>query len=85
MSEIKLGDVAKDAITGFEGVVIADCNWLHGCRRLTIQPRELRDGKPVESQSFDEPQCILVLKDALASTADTGGPRPEPARAQAPR
>ncbi len=82
---IELGDMAKDALTGFEGVVVADTNWLHGCRRLTLQPRELRDSKPVESQTFDEPQCVLVLKDALVSTRDTGGPRPEPARALAPR
>lgn len=84
MSEINLGDIAKDTITGFEGVVIGDTKWLHGCRRLTIQPRELKDGKPVEAMSFDEPQMVLVQAKVAKGTSDTGGPRPEPVRVASP-
>lgn len=78
---ITLGDTARDTITGFTGVVIADTKWLHGCRRLTLQPRELKDGKPVESMTFDEPQLVKVeTTPAEASSAAGGGPRPEPVR-----
>jgi hypothetical protein len=82
---IDLGDVARDLITGFEGVVIAKCNWLHGCTRYTLQPRDLKDGMPVQSSTFDEPQLTLVQKGAVPSTSETGGPRPEPVKAHAPR
>ena len=64
---------------------MADTKWLHGCRRLTLQPRSLdKDGKPLESHTFDEPQLELVVAQPEAGTDQTGGPRPEPARAADP-
>jgi hypothetical protein len=80
MSAIKLGDVAKDTITGFTGVVVAATKWLHGCERLTLQPQSLHEGKPVESQTFDLPQLELVAAKVAKGTDETGGPRPEPVR-----
>jgi hypothetical protein len=82
---LELGDVARDTITGFEGVVIAETKWLHGCRRLMLQPRALHEGKPIDAVSFDEPQLAYVeiaCVDGVPveGTADTGGPRPEPRR-----
>ena len=84
MTRIELGQTARDTITGFEGVVVADTKWLHGCRRLSLQPRALKDGKPLESHTFDEPQLELVVAQPEAGTDQTGGPRPEPARAVDP-
>lgn len=80
MKTLKLGDTARDTISGFTGVVVADTKWLHGCRRLTLQPRELHEGKPVGTETFDEPQLALVPKTAERGTAAGGGPRPEPTR-----
>ncbi len=80
MGTIKLGDIARDSITGFEGVVVAITDWLHGCRRLTLTPQLLHEGKPIENHSFDEPQCILVRREGEQAPAKTGGPRPEPIR-----
>lgn len=80
MEKIDLGDVARDMITGFTGVVIATTKWLHGCERMTLQPRELKDGRPIESCTFDAPQLELVEKRAARGTSHTGGPRPEPER-----
>jgi hypothetical protein len=77
---IKLGDTARDTITGFEGVVVAETQWLHGCRRLTLQPKGLHEGKPIETSTFDEPQCVLVETDNPKRDISTGGPRPEPRR-----
>lgn len=67
---IDLGDVARDKITGFTGVVVCRSKWLHGCERLVLQPRELKDGKPIESAAFDEPQLELVERAALEGTQD---------------
>lgn len=77
---IALGDIARDTLTGFEGVVVAKTNWLHGCTRWTLQPRKLEKGKLQETQSFDEPQLELVKKAVVATTSATGGPRSEPMR-----
>lgn len=82
---IELGDEARDTITGFQGVVVADTKWLHGCRRLTLQPRTLHDGKPVDPLSFDEPQLELIPSKPEPTTGRTGGPRAEPTRAFSPR
>lgn len=86
-TEIDLGDTVRDSITGFQGVVICRAKWLHGCERLTVQPRELgKGGQPHESQTFDEPQLVPV-EEFLAEpgTGETGGPRPEPQLKPDPR
>ncbi|MEO5742765.1 MAG: hypothetical protein ABIS29_19430 [Vicinamibacterales bacterium] len=67
MDTIELGDIAKDSISGLTGVVIADTMWLNGCRRVTLQPPEMKDGKPIEAQTFDEDQLVLVSAQAHAS------------------
>jgi hypothetical protein len=56
MKKIKLGDMAKDTITGFTGVVTAITDNLSNCRRYGLQPRETKDGKPIDSRFFDEVQ-----------------------------
>jgi hypothetical protein len=83
---INLGDVARDNITGFQGVAIAKTKWLHGCTRLTLQPESTeKDGKPTEQATFDEPQLKLIKRAKHPGTADKGGPRPEPVRQSSPR
>ena len=82
---IRLGDVAKDSISGFTGTVIAETNWLYGCKRMTLQPDKLHDGKPIESHTFDEPQLVLVSRAGAVKEVKTGGPRPEPSRSSAPK
>lgn len=56
---IKLGDTVKDRITGVSGVVIAITECLNGCRRHTIQPKDLHQGRPVDSISFDAERSQL--------------------------
>ena len=82
---IKLGDIVRDTVSGFEGVVIAEHQWLHGCKRLSVQPQKLHDGKPIEAQCFDEPQLELVQARKVQGKRDTGGPRNEPSKPSAPR
>jgi len=80
----KLGDKAKDRITGFEGTVIAEHSYLNGCRRLSIQPNELKDGKPIEAQTFDIEQIDVVQAKQFPSLQPSGGPESTPSRPAAP-
>jgi hypothetical protein len=66
---IGLGDRVKDRISGFSGIVVARIEWLNYCNRYTIAPELLKDGKPVESQTFDEDDLKVVKASAIK-----GGP-----------
>lgn len=58
---IQLGDRVRDRISGFEGVVVGVTEWLYNCRRPIVQPSTVgTNGKPIESQSFDEPQLEVL-------------------------
>lgn len=83
--DFKLGDVLKDQITGFKGVAICRTDWLNGCTRVTIQPQDLKDGKPIEAQTFDVEQLELVKSAKPVRVTPHGGDRPEPARRADPR
>lgn len=84
---INLGDVVRDRLTGFSGIVVARTEWLYGCLRITVQPEELnKDGGVRDSVTFDEMQVTLILPTAVQPASQTtGGPRPEPARHADPR
>lgn len=84
MRRPKLGDYAKDKITGFEGVTTAKATYLTGCARYHVQPQELRDGKPVEGIYFDEDQLEVTQKAVISPESvqgrDKGACAPDPAR-----
>ncbi len=77
---VKLGDRAKDVISGLKGIVVGRTEWLYGCARIGLQPEELKDGKPVETQWFDEAQVGVVKRGVIKAPAlaapvtSTGGP-----------
>lgn len=75
-----LGDLVKDSVTGYRGIVVARTEWLNGCYRLTMQSDTLdKDGKPQPTETFDEPQLILIEKGVVhCGSRDTGGPKPTP-------
>lgn len=81
---INLGDVAKDTISGFQGVVTSYTTWLNGCVRLGISPQKMQDGKLIEMQVFDIEQLALVKKAKSRDAEPTGGDRPSVARAADP-
>lgn len=87
---IELGDRVRDRITGFEGIVTGITEWLFQCRRPIVQPSSLTtDGKPTESQSFDEEQLEVIeagafFVPAADDLAETGGPRDTPSRQATP-
>jgi hypothetical protein len=81
---MKLGDFVKDTVTDFSGTVIARHEYLNGCIRLSLQPRELKDGKLIEATTFDIEQLELVKAAAPRKVTPTGGPHNEPSRAAVP-
>lgn len=83
--DFALGDVLKDSITGFKGVAICRTEWLNGCLRVTLQPQDLKDGKPIEAQTFDVEQLDLVKRAKPRDVKPHGGDRAEPARRADPR
>jgi hypothetical protein len=77
---IKNGDVVKDKITGLQGVVVSTHDYMYGCRRFSVQPMQLHEGKPVEPSSFDEPQLDLIAEGGMPAKTglEPGGPRNDP-------
>jgi hypothetical protein len=78
-----LGKIGKDKITGFTGVLTSRCEFLTGCNRYCIQPRELKDGKPIDGIYFDESQIEVVGDGLLPSDVqgeDKGACSPNPTK-----
>lgn len=77
--KFNLGDFVKDKITGYSGVVAARCDYLTGCRRYSLQSKELHEGKPREWHDFDENQLdkIKVKKEKIETDKTKGGPQPK--------
>lgn len=59
--KVKLGQTVKDTISGFNGVATARCEYLFGCLQIQVTPKEMKDGVPVKSKWFDEPQLMGVV------------------------
>lgn len=58
MVKIELGDLVKDELSKFKGIVNAIHIYLHGCVRMTVVTTD----KEPKSMTFDLPQLILVKK-----------------------
>jgi hypothetical protein len=65
------GDLVKDVISGFKGIVIGRSTWINGCVRLTVRPQGVskETGKPFEADCFDEGDLVLVKARAVAAKA----------------
>lgn len=76
MFQHQLGDKVKDKVTGYEGIVIARSEYLNGCIRYGVQRDKLtKEGKPQESEWFDEKQLAIVKAKAVnVEVKRTGGP-----------
>lgn len=75
----KLGDIVTDRITGFTGTVTGIAEFLYGCKRVLIQPSELKDGKPIEDMWFDDQRVDPK------STVKSGGPQHDATRSSDPK
>ena len=89
MQKANLGDLARDRITGFEGIVFSRTAYLTGCDRVGLQPMSLdNDGMPKKPDTFDIMEVEVVEKRKISfkpakaqptepqSAKKPGGPRP---------
>ncbi len=67
--KVELGDEVKDSVSGFKGIAVSTHVYLHGCTRISVQPKVDKTGKHPETQAFDEPQLIILKKGKIK----TGG------------
>ncbi len=78
---IPLGSLVRDKFTGLTGIATGRTEWMFGCNRICIEPTELKDGKPIEGQWFDEQRVELVTEPAAeAERRRTGGPQADPGK-----
>jgi len=72
---VSLGDRVKDRITDFEGIVVGIYMYLHGCRRIGVEPKVDSEGKMKKGATFDEGSLEII--EHLAYVPDDG---PGPSR-----
>jgi len=73
-SNVKLGDKARDTVSGFIGVAVSEHNYLNGCRRVSLQPPIDNKGKLTGIETFDDPQLEIVKEEVAKCNNTTGGP-----------
>lgn len=82
----ELGEVLKDIVTGYEGVVMARTDYLTGCNHYGLLKQKLgKEGKPEDWQWFDEKRLVKVpkkkkieLESRQNNEEGPGGPAPTP-------
>lgn len=76
MNEFKhgLGDRVQDVVTGLKGIVMTRAEHVYGCNRYWVQPEEVKDGKAVEGQWWDEDQLKLVRRGVVAASVPEAPP-----------
>lgn len=79
MSEpVKLGDRAKDTLTGFEGIVVGTCQYLTGCDQALLKPQKRKDdGSMLAGEWFDVQRLEVTKAGAymLDNGVTPGGPQ----------
>lgn len=76
-----LGDLAKDKVSGYTGIVTSSTSFLNGCVRLGITPNKLdKEGKVQQTEVFDieQVQVIKACSYKRVTLIETGGDRPTP-------
>lgn len=55
---MKLGDGAKDSVSGFVGTLTGRCEYLHGSTQLQITATQVNNDNEVVSNWFDESRVV---------------------------
>jgi hypothetical protein len=59
---VELGDLAKDMVSGYQGVCVSFAKCLTGCDRVILQAQVGSDAKLPDSYSFDVTTVEVVQK-----------------------
>lgn len=62
---IKLGQQAKDKITGFTGIIIGKVEYLYGCTQYGLAPKIDKEGKINKTEWFDEGRIEILGRGIL--------------------
>jgi len=78
--KFELGQGVKDLVTGFSGIISQRTEYLTGCARYGVQPKELdKDGKIKDAVYLDENSIVPFGKSITIvkpkGTEDKGGPQ----------
>ncbi len=73
---ICLGDEVEDTVSGFTGVVTCRSQYLHGCDRITVQPRIDKAGLLPSAQTFDEPRLRRTETGKIGFTSTPAPAKP---------
>ena len=57
-----LGAKVSDRITGYEGIIVGRSQWLTNCNTYGVKSQQLKDGKPMEPEWFDELNAIEEIE-----------------------
>ncbi len=85
--EIEMLARVRDRVTGFEGVVVARCEYLTGCVQLDVAPGVDKDGQMEKTWWIDEQRLEVVSTDLVGKIGQTikagnartpGGPQHTP-------
>jgi hypothetical protein len=72
---VKLGHTVRDAITGFQGVVTARCEYINGCVQFCVTPRVAEDGKMPTGEWIDHQRLEVTGGAEVLTITGTGGPQ----------
>jgi hypothetical protein len=77
---LMLGQIVKDQVSGFSGVITARVQYITGCNQYLVRPQGLDDkGKIQEGHYFDEDTLIILPKKSLRlKIHNPGGPQETP-------
>ena len=64
MKNQNLGRQGKDTVTGFEGIIISEHQYLTGCTQYGLQPKIKEDGSLPEAKYFDA-TCVQVTGEPM--------------------
>ena len=81
--EPKLGQRARDIVTGIEGIIIGISSWLTGCNTCGIKPPVRKDGTNPDVTWVDEMRVevldsVSIFDKRTQPDLETGGPAPTP-------
>jgi hypothetical protein len=78
--EVKLGQKAKDVITGFEGRVTGKAQYLTGCEQALLAPGLKADGDLIGGNWFDEDRLVITDEAMIELPQTANGPDLAPTR-----
>jgi hypothetical protein len=79
--EIKFGNMAKDKVTGFEGIVTGQCIYMYGCNQFLLTPLVKEDNTKQEGYWVDEGRVIVIgegVEPNEVKAEENGGPQSHP-------